>query len=63
MLKIKPKFEIEKYDIGIGFLLHRENESKKYIRDGKTINYTFGIIFLWFTLAIIITFYKKKSLD
>lgn len=40
----------------------RENESKKYIRDGKTINYTFGIIFLWFTLAIIITFYKKKSL-
>lgn len=28
MLKIKPKFDFSKYDLGIGFMIHRENESK-----------------------------------
>ena len=48
MLKIKttPKFDFNKYDCGFGFMIHRENESKKYIRDCKIINYVFGIVLL-----------------
>lgn len=59
MLKIKPKFEFNRYDFGLGIILHRENESKKYIRDNKIINYVFGIALLWFTFAIIIKFSRK----
>lgn len=59
MLKIKPRCDFNKYDLGIGFMIHRENESKKYIRDCKIINYVFGIVFLWFSMGIIIEFGRK----
>ena len=48
-MKIKPRFEFSKYDFGFGIALQRENEGKKYIREHKTIIYTFGILFLWFS--------------
>lgn len=59
MLKIKPRFNFNKYDVGIGFMMYRENESKKYIRDKIIINYVFGIVFLWFSMGIIIEFSRK----
>ena len=49
---IKPHFKFSKYDFVIGIVFRRENESKKYIRKYKTINYIFGIIFLWFSFGI-----------
>ena len=51
-MKIKPMFKFSKYDFGLGIVFKRENESKKYIREYKTINYIFGIIFLWFSFGI-----------
>lgn len=51
-MKIIPRFEFNKYDFGFGIVLRRENESKKYIRKYKIINYIFGIIFLWFSFGI-----------
>lgn len=51
-MKIIPRFEFNKYDFGFGIVLRRENESKKYIRKYKTINYIFGFIFLWFSFGI-----------
>ena len=49
---IKPHFEFNKYDFGFGIVLRRENESKKYIRKHKCINYIFGIVFLWFSFGL-----------
>ena len=49
---IKPHFEFNKYDFGLRIVFRRENESKKYIRKYKSINYIFGIIFLWFSFGI-----------
>lgn len=60
MLKIKPRFDFNKYDLGFGFMIHRENESKKYIRDKIIINYVFGIVLLWFSMGIIIEFTRKS---
>jgi len=51
-MKIIPQFHFDKYDLGFGILLKRTNESKKYIRECKTINYLFGIVFLWFSFGI-----------
>lgn len=51
-MTIKPMFEFNKYDFGIGIVFRRENESKKYIRKYKTINYIFGVMFLWFGFGI-----------
>lgn len=51
-MTIKPMFEFSKYDFGIGIVFKRENESKKYIRKYKTINYIFGVVFLWFSFGI-----------
>lgn len=51
-MKIKPKFEFNKYDFGIGIVFRRENESKKYIREYKVINYIFGVVFLWFSFGL-----------
>lgn len=50
-MKIKPQFNFDKYDFGLGIVFRRENESKKYIRKYKTINYIFGIVFLWFSFG------------
>lgn len=50
-MNIKPRFEFNKYDFGFGIIFRRENESKKYIRKYKTINYIFGIVFLWFSFG------------
>lgn len=50
-MKIIPRFEFNKYDFGFGIVLRRENESKKYIRKHRCINYIFGIIFLWFSFG------------
>lgn len=50
-MKIKPQFNFNKYDFGLGIVFRRENESKKYIREYKTINYIFGIVFLWFSFG------------
>ena len=54
MLKIKPLFDFNKYDIGLGFMIHRENESKKYIRNRRIINYVFGIVILWISFGFIL---------
>ena len=51
-MKIIPKFEFNKYDFGFGIVFRRENESKKYYREYKSIDYIFGIMFLWFSLGI-----------
>ena len=51
-MKIKPMFEFNKYDFGLGIIFRRENESKKYIREYKTINYIFGVLFLWFSFGL-----------
>lgn len=59
-MKITPKVEFEKNDIGLGIIFVRSNDSKKYIRKYKTITYTFGIIFLCFTFAIIIELEKGE---
>ncbi len=50
-MNIKPRFEFNKYDFGFGIIFRRENESKKYIRKYKTINYIFWIVFLWFSFG------------
>lgn len=60
-MKIKPRFEFNKYDFGLGIVFRRENESKKYIREYKTINYIFGIIFLWFSFGIEIEMIGDKE--
>lgn len=51
-MKIIPRFEFNKYNFGFGIVLRRENESKKYIRKHKCINYIFGIVFLWLSFWI-----------
>lgn len=51
-MTIKPRFEFNKCDFGFGIIFRRENESKKYIRKYKTINYIFGIVFLWFSFGL-----------
>ena len=51
-MKVIPHFEFNKYDFAFGVIFRRENESKKYIRKYKTINYMFGIMFLWFMVGI-----------
>lgn len=51
-MTIKPRFEFNKYDFGFAIIFRRENESKKYIRKYKTINYIFGIVFLWFNFGL-----------
>lgn len=61
MLKINPRFDFNKYDFGIGFMLHIENESGKYIRNCKVINYVFGIVLLWFSFGIILEYNGRKK--
>lgn len=51
-MTIIPRFEFNKYDFGLGIVFRRENESKKYNRKYKTINYIFGIVFLWFSFGV-----------
>ena len=51
-MTIKPMFEFNKYDFGLGIVFRRENESKKYVRKYKIINYIFGVVFLWFSFSI-----------
>ena len=51
-MKIIPRFEFNKYNFGFGIVLRRENESKKYIRKYKCINYIFGVVFLWLSFWI-----------
>lgn len=58
-VKVIPKFDFSKYDLGIGFILHRENESKKYIRDKVYINYVIGIVLLWFSFGFEIRMVRK----
>lgn len=50
-IKINPQFNFNKYDFGFAVILLRENESKKYSRKHKVINYIFGIVFLWFSFG------------
>ena len=51
-MKIIQRFEFNQHDYGFGIVLRRENESKKYIRKHKCINYIFGIVFLWISFWI-----------
>lgn len=60
-MKIIPHLEFDKHDIALGFILRRENESKKYIRECKTINYLFGIILLWFSIGVEIVIEGKSE--
>lgn len=43
MIKLTPRLEFDKYNLGFVIAFIRENESKKYIREHKTIVYFFGI--------------------
>lgn len=61
MIKIKPKFDFEKYNFGVGFILNREYESKKYIRHCKVVNYIFGFYLLWFSFGILIEYTGKRE--
>ena len=54
-MKFKPVFEFNKEDITFGVALQRENESKKYIRECRTIVYRFGIFLLFFAIGFEIT--------
>ena len=47
-MKVIPHLEFNKYDFAFGIIFRRENESEKYIRKHKTINYMFGIMFCGF---------------
>ena len=58
-MKIIPHLQFNKYDFCLGIIFRIENESKKCIRKHKTINYMFGIMFLWFTLGIEIKLISK----
>ena len=60
-IKISPIYNFDKHTLGIGFILCRENESAKYIRDRKTINYLFEIQLLWFLLGIAIEILGDKE--
>lgn len=51
-IKITPEFKFDKHDIGFVMGLIRSNESAKFIRDCKSINYFIGIVFLWFTIGL-----------
>ena len=52
MTTITPRFEFNKHDFGFGIVFRRENVSEKFIRNYKSIEYTFGIVFLWFSFGI-----------
>lgn len=54
-MKFRFFHEIDKYGFGLGFILNRTNESKKYIREKKTIVYTFGIVLFVFSIGFEIT--------
>ena len=60
-MKIIPQFDYHKHDFGFGMICMRENESKKYIREGKVIKYVFGIVFLWFGFGIEIELRRKND--
>ena len=60
-MTIKPIIEFNKYDFGLGIVFRRENTSKKFIRKYKTINYIFGIIFLWFAVGVEIEKVRDKK--
>lgn len=49
MIKLTPRFEFDRHSFGFGFVFLRENESEKYIRECRTINYLLAIMFFWFT--------------
>lgn len=57
-MKFRFFHDIDKYGFGLGFIFNRTNESKKYIRDKKTIVYTLGIVLFVFSICIEITIEK-----
>lgn len=60
MIKLTPRFEFDRHSFGFGFAFLRENESKKYIREHKTIVYFFGIKFLCFDCGLELKIERKK---
>ncbi len=60
MIKLTPQFEFDRYNLGFAIIFRRENESKKYIREHKTITYLFGIKFLCFAYGLELKIERKK---
>jgi hypothetical protein len=60
-IKLIPIFDFNKYDCGLAIAFYRENESKKYIRKYKTINYIFGISLLCFSIGFILEINGRKQ--
>ena len=51
-MTIKPIIQFNKHDFGFGIVFRRENVSEKFIRKYKSVEYTFGVIFLWFSFGV-----------
>lgn len=51
-MKITPRLEFNKYQLGVAIGFVRTNESKMFIRKYKTISYFIGIVFLWFMVGV-----------
>lgn len=60
MIKLTPRLELDKYNLGFAIVFYRENESKKYIREHKTIMYVFGIKFLCFDCSLELKIERKE---
>lgn len=60
MIKLTPRLEFDKYNLGFVIAFIRENESKKYIRDHKTIVYFLGIKLLCFDCSLKLKIERKS---
>lgn len=60
MIKLTPRLEFDKYNLGFVIAFIRENESKKYIRDHKTIVYFWGIKLLCFDCSLELKIERKS---
>lgn len=52
MTTITPRFDFDKHNFGFGIVVRRENVSEKFIRKYKSVEYTIGVIFLWFAFGV-----------
>lgn len=51
-MKITPIFKYDEYNFGFGVVFNRQNISKLFNRDYRSVEYIFGIIFLWFQFGV-----------
>ena len=60
-MKVIPHLEFNKYDLALGFIIRRENESEKYIRKFPVVNYMFGIMLIWVAIGLEIKVKKHEK--